>query len=228
MATLLTLDDTHPPSSPPYNPLTERLSTPFPARLLLSLTISTFAGFTLGLSQGGLTSGLRFRAENAHRFPSTQTGWYLYHKSKNYHIALGAVREGFRMAGRVALGAGVFFTFEEGIDRARAGVLRQWREVRGRRSSEGEEDRTIESCRDFVSTIFAGLGTAGMFSAWNRFPLSTAVRTAKKAVRYGLLFGVVQDMLSVARGRRVGYVEFVKSRVFGMRAGAVKEVGVAG
>ncbi|KAK5109152.1 hypothetical protein LTR62_007514 [Meristemomyces frigidus] len=208
----------------PYHPQQERLSIPYVPRLLLSQVVGGIAGFGLGISQGGLMAGLRFRAENAHRFPTTQTGWYLYHKSKNYHIALGAVQEGLKMAGKLALWTGVFMTMEEGVDRARTGVMRRWTGFRGTE----DEERTNEINRDFVSTLFAGLGTAGAFSAWNRFPIPTAVRTARLGAKYGLMFGLVEDVLSLLKGRRLGYVEFVKKWTFGASTTMAAEAGVAG
>lgn len=42
-----------------------------------------------------------------------------------------------------------------------------------------------------------------------RFPLATAARTAKLGLYSGLAFGILQDTLSLARGRRVGYVDFL-------------------
>ena len=87
-------------------------------------------------------AGMRFRAEHAHVFPTTTTGWYFYHKSKNYNAMLGAVKEGFRMGGKVAFWAGSFLAIEEAVD--------GWR-----------------GARDFVSTVIAGLSVAGGFSAWS-------------------------------------------------------------
>src|SRR5579862_1595188 len=88
----------HQPGSLTKNP---RLSLPFSLRLPLSLALSSLFGASLGLSHGSRNAGLRFRAENAHRLPTTPTGWYLYHKSKNYHVALGGIKEGTRMGLRV-------------------------------------------------------------------------------------------------------------------------------
>ena len=88
-------------------------------------------------------AGLRFRAENSHRFPTSATGWYLYHKSKNYHKMLGGLKEGFRMGGKVAFWGGSFFAFEELIDSARG-------------------------TKDFASTVVAGLSVAGGFSLWSK------------------------------------------------------------
>ncbi|KEQ88813.1 hypothetical protein M438DRAFT_311487 [Aureobasidium pullulans EXF-150] len=183
-------------------PANDRLSIRFNWRLPLTTILASCAGFGLGLTHGGQIAGLRFRAENAHRLPSSQVGWYLYHKSKNYHIMLGGIKEGFKMGGRLSFWTAIFFVFEEAVDRFR-GVWVQ---------------------RDFMSTVVAALGTAGGFSAWNRFPVQTAARTATMGLKFGLAFGLMQDLLSVARGRRVGYVEFVRRQFFGAREEVQRKV----
>lgn len=116
------------------------------------------------------------------------------------------------MAGKQAVWVGVFVASEEGVDRARGAVSRIWSGVREDVNGEVEG-----ASKDFVSTVFAGLGTAGVFSAWNRFPLPTAARVAKMGAKAGLVFGVLQDAVSMMRGRRLGYVEFVKRLVGGRR-----------
>jgi hypothetical protein len=195
---------------------------PLAPRATLALTLASVTGLLLGLTQGTLQSGLVFRAENAHRLPTTQTGWFLYHKSKNYNMMLGGVSEGIKQSLRYSLWVGVFFFMEEGIDRGRAAGLRAWgrvattseRKIRAERElGEEQELRDVSKGRDCVSSLFAGLGTAGLFSAWNRFPLATAARTARLGAKAGLAFGVLQDAVGVARGRRIGYVEFLKGLV---------------
>ena len=188
---------------PPFS--SHRLSLPFALRLPSLIAVGATSGGLLGLIHGANETGLRFRAENAHRLPATQTGWYLYHKSKNYVAMLGGIKEGVRMAGKQALWVGVFVASEEGVDRARGAVSRIWSGLREDVNGEVEG-----ASKDFVSTLFAGLGTAGLFSAWNRFPLPTAARVAKMGAKAGLVFGVLQDGVSMMRGRRLGYVEFVK------------------
>ncbi|KFZ15078.1 hypothetical protein V501_02886, partial [Pseudogymnoascus sp. VKM F-4519 (FW-2642)] len=71
-----------------------RLSLPPSQRLLLGTSTAFLVGLTLGGSHGFGLAGLRFRAENAHRLPKEPTGWYLYHKSKNYKMMLEGVKEG--------------------------------------------------------------------------------------------------------------------------------------
>lgn len=43
----------------------------------------------------------------------------------------------------------------------------------------------------------------------DRFPLATAARIAKIGLYGGLALGLTQDALGLARGRRVGYVDFL-------------------
>lgn len=123
-----------------------RFSLPWGKRLPVVASLSFVAGMALGLSHGSQTTGLRFRAENAHRLPTTPTGWYLYHKSKNYNMALGGVKEGFKMGAKVSFWTAAFFSVEEIFDRYRG-------------------------TKDFVNTVIASLSVAGGFSLWS-MPLS--------------------------------------------------------
>ena len=209
-----------PPDDP--NGQFNRLSLAFPFRLPLACFTSGTAGFFLGAAKGMKDSEMRFRAENAHRLPTTTTGWYLYHKSKNYHALLGGMKEGARMGLRMSGWIAVFFGMEEGVDRGRARIVRVYRNTVGRPRHEMDEEEDalrlsqVAGNRDFLSTGFAGLGTGGVFAAWNRLPLPTATRLMKMGLKYGLLWGLVQDVVNVAKGRRLGYVEFGK-RVVGGR-----------
>lgn len=216
--------------SPPQDGTFNRLSLPLPTRILLSTVTSSAAGFFLGAAKGMKDSELRFRAENAHRLPTTTTGWYLYHKSKNYNALLGGIKEGGRFAGKMVGWTALFFAFEEGVDRGRARIVRTWRRTLGvprhaqAAGTEGEVDAIgdeapkisqVAGNRDFLSTGFAGLSTGGAFAAWNKMPLPTATRLMKMGLKYGLLWGLVQDAVNVIKGRRLGYVEFLKKVTIG-------------
>ncbi|KAJ9621859.1 hypothetical protein H2203_006739 [Taxawa tesnikishii (nom. ined.)] len=187
-------------------PGNDRLSIPYMLRLPTAILFSSFSGFLLGAAHGGSTSALRFRAENAHRLPTSQVGWYLYHKSKNYHVMLGGIKEGLRMGFKVGFWSGSFFAMEEAEG--------EEREL-GLEKMEGEDEVWVQ--RDFLSSVVAALGTAGGFSAWNRFPVPTAARTATIALKLGLGFGLAQDALSLMRGRRLGYIEVTRKFIFGKR-----------
>jgi len=118
-------------------------------------------------------------------------GWYLYHKSKNYNMALGGVKEGLRMGVRIGGWVAAFVVIEEAVDGLRYG--------RGKGG-------------DFFSTVVAGVGVAGGFSAWNRFPLPTAARTAKTGLLLGVVYGLTQDALSLGRGNRLPYIDVLLRR----------------
>ena len=211
----------------------------FPTRETLALCVSSACGFGLGATYGGNMAGLRFRAENAHRLPTSQVGWYLYHKSKNYHVMAGGVKEGLRMGVKLSIWAGGFLCMEEATDRFRGAILKRWVGFKDKRAeAKGwdikEKDLGLEKLenlhgvwvqRDFLSTTVAALATAGAFSVWNRMPVNTAARTATMALKAGLAFGLVQDLLSVLKGRRVGYVEYARRHLF--RSSAMKSTQTA-
>lgn len=121
-----------------------RLSLPFFARLPIATTMAFLTGMGMGLSHGSNVASLRFRAENAHRLPQSPTGWYLYHKSKNYNVALGGVKEGLKMGSRMSVWVAGFVTLENVLD-----------EFRG--------------TKDFFNTVGASLVVAGGFSLWSEY-----------------------------------------------------------
>lgn len=186
-----------------------RFSFPFGMRLPIATSISFFSGLVLGMSHGSQMAGFRFRAENAHRLPATPTGWYLYHKSKNYNMALGGVKEGLKMGAKVSFWTAGFFSIEETFDRYRG-------------------------TKDFFNTVIASLSIAGGFSLWSmlllplhptasspimsetkltsidRFPITTAARTAKTSLAIGLAYGLAQDAVGAMRGRPLGWVDFIR------------------
>jgi len=202
---LPTSDDVDHPSETSRKLAENRLSTPFKLRMAAATSGAFLTGLALGLSHGGKSAGMRFRAESSHRFPTTPAGWYLYHKSKNYHVMLGGVKEGAKMGSKIAFWSGSFFMVEEAIDRYRG-------------------------TKDFLSTVVASLTLAGGFSAWSttlslttlfgfmslhildRFSLPAVTRTAKTSLMGGLAFGLIQDVLGLARGRRLAYVDVIRGK----------------
>ena len=120
----------------------ERLSLRFGERVVFGGIVSFLGGASLGIAHGGKMAGMRFRAEHAHIFPSTTTGWYFYHKSKNHNVVLGAVKAGLKMGTRVAFWTTSFLVAEEAVDHWRGRI-------------------------DFLSSVIAGLCVSGGFSAWS-------------------------------------------------------------
>lgn len=124
-----------------------RLSMLAPARLFMGTLASSMIGFMLGGFQGGQMAQLRFRAEHAHKMPDTTTGWYFYHKSKNYHAMQGGIREGFRMGAKTGFWSCAALSLETTVDRMRGSS-------------------------DMLSTIVATVSVAGMFSLTRKSLLS--------------------------------------------------------
>ncbi|KAK3328743.1 hypothetical protein B0H66DRAFT_526145 [Apodospora peruviana] len=164
-----------------------RLSIPAGIRIPLSAGLAFFVGLCLGSTQGSRMAGLRFRAEHAHKLPSSMTGWYLYHKSKNYHVAYGGIREGLRMGRKVSIWTTAMFGIEHMFDCYRGSA-------------------------DLFNTVTASVTVAGCFSLWNRFSLPMAARTTKTALIVGTIYGGLQDLLGYAKGRPIGYVEAFNRR----------------
>lgn len=123
-----------------------RLNLPTPVRLPLTAGIAFLVGLSLGTAQGSKMAGMRFRAEHAHKLPDTTTGWYLYHKSKNYHSALGGLIEGAKMGARVAFWTTAMFSIENMFDKYRGTA-------------------------DILNTVTSCVAVAGGFSLWSaRYP----------------------------------------------------------
>ncbi|KAF2998018.1 hypothetical protein E8E14_000259 [Neopestalotiopsis sp. 37M] len=167
-----------------------RLSLPPMVRIPGAALAAFGMGMTLGLAHGSQMAGLRFRAEHAHKLPTTTTGWYLYHKSKNYHLMFGGLKEGFRNGLRLSLITSAMFCTENLFD-------------------------VYRGSKDMFNTVAASLAVAGGFSLINRFSAAESARTARKGLIVGFVYGGVQDLLSLAKGRPVGYIEFIRRHVGG-------------
>ncbi|CDM33588.1 hypothetical protein DTO013E5_1377 [Penicillium roqueforti] len=162
-----------------------RLGIEFGKRLPYA-TLSAFStGLALGYYHGSKRAGLVFRAENAHRFPTTSTGWFQYHKTKNYIGVVGGVKDGMKMGFKLGAGALAFCLFEETVDYAR------------------------HDERDFLSTVTAGLSFSGIYSLLARHDVYTAARTAKLGLKLSLTYGLLQDALGTLKGNRPAYVDFL-------------------
>lgn len=128
----------HPPAEPVN---LNRLSLPYVTRVYTG----GFAGFALGMFSGAIygsrMASLRFRAENSHRLPKSDKGWYLYHKRKNYLMILEGLQRGAKRGLFLAVLVGGFFIVEEAVDR-----------YMGR--------------QEFWSTCIAGSSFGGVYSIW--------------------------------------------------------------
>ncbi|KAL4775599.1 hypothetical protein BDW60DRAFT_124014 [Aspergillus nidulans var. acristatus] len=157
-------------------------------RLPLTALSAFSAGLAIGATHGSKKAAYRFRAENAHRFPTTPTGWFQYHKTKNYISIVGGVKEGMKMGFKLGTGALAFCLFEETVDYAR------------------------HDQRDFISTVTAGLSFSGIYSLLARHDVYTAARTTKLGLKLSLMYGLMQDALETLKGNRPAYIDFILGR----------------
>ncbi|KAJ7283854.1 hypothetical protein C8J57DRAFT_956575, partial [Mycena rebaudengoi] len=82
-------------------------------------------GGVIGVNRGARLASMRFLAENAHRMPTTQQGWYYYHKTKNYRVMLGGLRGAARDSGYLGLVTVGWVCAEEGLRLAGWGAVAQ-------------------------------------------------------------------------------------------------------
>lgn len=134
----------HDTSDSTSNPADEnRLSMPWFRRVFLGISGGFAAGAITGATNGSQEAGLRFRAENSHRLPKSEQGWYLYHKTKNYQMMLHGIKGAVRTGSKLSFMVGGFFITEEVVDRLR-------------------------ERQDFLSTTIAGAGVGGLHSLWRK------------------------------------------------------------
>lgn len=112
-------------------------------RLVAMTGLGSFWGFALGAYLGGRQSGLQYLAENAHKLPTTVQGWYFYHKTKNYRVALGGIKRGARYALRTGGLCFVYGALEAGLD-----------DVRGE--------------ADLFNSVASGVGSGAIFAALSK------------------------------------------------------------
>ena len=106
--------------------------------------------------------------------------------------------------GGIACGwATIFMVCEEVVDNARGRIL-----VR-------EEDDTTRAQRDAASTVVAAMSTAAVYSWKNGLDHYTAARLARTALKVGLTYGIMQDLLATLRGNKPAYITWVGSKMFG-------------
>jgi hypothetical protein len=118
-----------------------RLSMSAAERVVLGTVASSAICFTAGMFQEWPSAALRFRAENAHRMPRSEKGWYFYHRHKTNYAAFHAMKTGFRSAATYGPATGIILYTEHIADVVRGG-----------------------QSKDFLSTVGAALTVTGCYS----------------------------------------------------------------
>ena len=81
-------------------------------RISLTVGLASLVGFVFGGGRAAQLAGLQYLAENAHVLPKTKQGWYFYHKTKNYRMALAGMKGGANLAFR-SIGLVLLYQFTE-------------------------------------------------------------------------------------------------------------------
>ena len=166
-----------------------RLSRPGPARITFYFTNSLGIFWVLGFIRTRRLAAHQFLAENSHRLPTSDAGWYLYHRAKNYRV----VWQGFKGGVRYGLAGGAC-AFLYGY------VEETWdQRVRGGKV-------------DALGSMVAGGVTATGFAAWRRMGVSGTWRCVRAGIALGLASGVLQDLVRWSRGAPPWYVQSLRRR----------------
>ncbi|KAI9491378.1 hypothetical protein BDB00DRAFT_767208 [Zychaea mexicana] len=169
--------------------VTGRASLNVNQRLVLMTGVGSFWGFSIGSFIGGRHAGLQYLAENAHRLPTTVQGWYFYHKTKNYRMALGGIKRGARYAVRTGGLCLMYGALEAGLDHMR-----------------GEPD--------VANSVAAGAVSGAIFSTFSKFPLLFNVRYSLMfGAAFGLVTGGLSDIHRCISGNSPAYVAWIQSRL---------------
>jgi hypothetical protein len=160
-----------------------RLSRPGPARLVFYFTNGLAIFWTLGFIRTRRLAAHQFLAENSHRLPTSDAGWYLYHRAKNYRVvwkgATGGIKYGLAGGACAFLYGFVEEAWDQGVRNGKV---------------------------DAGGSIVAGTATAGVFAMWKRMGIRQTWRCLRVGMGLGLISGVLQDFLRWSRGAPPWYV----------------------
>jgi hypothetical protein len=125
----------------------ERLSMRPADRISLGIVSGLLAGMCVGFMRGYQMADLRFRAENAHRMPKSEKGWFFYHRSKTHYSVLAGMKLSAKTGSVFALMSGMFLILEDQLDNIRGG-----------------------QSKDCISTTIAGTMAGGLYSLASMLP----------------------------------------------------------
>lgn len=161
-----------------------RLSRPGPARMTFYFTNSLAAFWVIGFLRTRRLAAHQFLAENSHRLPTSDAGWYLYHRAKNYRVVWRGFKGGIQTALVGGACAFLYGFVEEAWDQGvRKGKV------------------------DAAGSMVAGGVTAGAFAIGKRVRMRQAWRYLRVGMALGLVSGILQDMVRWSRGAPPWYVQ---------------------
>ena len=88
--------------------------------------LSAFSGGFLGAMATVHQSSLQYTVEHAHAKPSTQQGWYIYHRRKNFVLLWQFLKQGGYYGGKFGAWMGLFFGVDVALDVVRRQRIEWW------------------------------------------------------------------------------------------------------
>ncbi|ODV84499.1 hypothetical protein CANARDRAFT_191114, partial [[Candida] arabinofermentans NRRL YB-2248] len=159
----------------------ERLGLPPSLRITLFSTTAGLLGGCGGMIHGYKLASLRYLASNSHRLPTSKSGWFFYHKRKNYYCLKESMITGFKTSLKLSIWVGLLFSLESSLD-------------------------SIRGLKDFGNTMMATT-LNGFIYAWiNQMNKVQSKEYIKKGGRLGIVFGLTQDLYTYIRGGDLWYV----------------------
>ena len=166
-----------------------RLNRPGPARLVFYFTNAFLIFWAIGFLRARRSAAHRFLAENSHRLPTSDAGWYLYHRAKSYQTAWQGIKAGTKY-GLAGGGSALFYGYVEEV----------W-------------DQDVRRGQvDAGGSIVAGVATASAFAYWKRMSRRQIWRCLRVGAGLGLASGVLQDFVRWSRGASPWYVDSLQRR----------------
>ena len=185
------IDETAPFNSPDTGgSQRQRLSRSGPDRMVSYFISAWSACWLFGFWRIRKLSAHRFLAENSHRLPTSDAGWYLYHRAKNYRTVWDGAKGGVKF-GFVGGGYAFFYGFIEEM----------W-------------DQDVHHGKvDAIGPMVAGTATAGLFALFGRMPMRPTFRCLRAGAALGLASGVLQDLVTLGLGETPWYVKSLLKRI---------------
>lgn len=153
----------------------ERFHMPSSLRIPLTVSLSFLSGLVFGLHRNYSLASTQYLIENSHRLPKTKGGWYWYYKRKNWVCLQQAVNGGVKLGAKTGAFTFVVFAMEASLDK-----------LRGR----------VDCLSTIVTSVAVGLG----YSKWNNLQRNATISVLKRGFIIGVVGGVLQDALMMARG----------------------------
>lgn len=154
-------------------------------RLTGIAVVSGLYGFTNGGSSAFKSAGLRFLAENSHRLPKNKSGWYFYHKRKNFVCLKEAVSKGLKSGVKYSWIGTSYFGLEAFFDYARGKI-------------------------DFLNTVAATVVAGGAYAKYQNLSRLSTMKMVKNGALIGLVNGLLQDVLFYWRNGELWYINSAK------------------